>query len=103
MKTTITLYDSDSYRSRCVPENLVKMIKWLTGLLEEVPSEHHDNVTIEFDSYDDTSPVSCLVAYDREETEPERIAREERELDLKKRLEEREREHFAKLKAKFEP
>ena len=103
MRTIIKLYDSSNWNSNSPPTQATEFVHWLTAMLEEVPSELQEDVDIEMETYEHTEEVTVTVSYAREETEAERVAREEAVLAEQKLREKREREQFEKLKAKFEP
>jgi erythromycin esterase-like protein len=105
----ITIYDTKNSRGQLNwrPDNVVELIKWLTAKLEEVPSEYHDAVMIQFtggaDIYGENSDVDELIYYFRPPTQEEieadledaRLRKEKREAD--------ERKQYEELKAKFDP
>ena len=100
----IELHNSAEYRHmNARPDYLPELIQWLTAKLEEVPSEYHEHVLVEFTSSEHTCDVEECIYYFRPPTQEEieadledaRLRKEKREAD--------ERRQYEELKAKFDP
>ena len=95
----ITLYS----KTDDLPENVTKLIDWLDGLLDAVPSDLRKDVEIDICSWD-----GCLetdIGYDRPETDSEMSARAEASEQAKEKRrmkqETAERAQLAELKRKY--
>jgi hypothetical protein len=89
---------------------LADFIKEMTALLNSIPEEHRDDAMFDLDVDDDyyggSSTVTTTVYYDRLETDAEVTEREaaaRRSAEESRRYnEQRERQIYEQLKAKFE-
>jgi hypothetical protein len=100
----IELHNSNNYRQmNARPDDLPSLIQWLTSKLEEVPSEFHDSVSVEFNSNEGTCDVEECIYYFRPPTQEEITADLEDARIRKEKLESDERKKYEELKAKFEP
>lgn len=99
MKKKITIYEDHLYRAD-YPSNLSKMIVWLQAILDKVPQEYQDSVTI--DTATGEYNVYVSVSYEREETEEEKEARMSCEKVLATKRENLEWKQYNLLKKKFD-
>ena len=103
MTTKITLYNSWDYKFYGLPESLPELIERLTNILEDVPTELHDEVVCEFNTEEESSSVDIEIYYYREETPEEEAKRLNAEAVVLQAHKERKRREYEKLKSEFEP
>ena len=113
-KIRVDLIDRSVYGSIIDEQNyctdkIVDVIAWLQGLLTAVPEESRNESYIDFRVFTeyDLGNIEMSVYYMRDETDAERDARIRRHdeivRDAAAAQESKDREEFARLKAKFEP
>ena len=103
MTTKIVLYNNWEERFKGLPEILPDLIQRLTNILEDVPTELHDEVVCEFSTEEESSWVDVDIYYVREETPEEEAKRLNAEAAVLQAHKERKRREYEKLKSEFEP
>jgi hypothetical protein len=92
MDILITLYDS-ARSAAGYPESLPEFIEWLQSILETVPAEYRDSVTVEITSREEYSARIEISYYrpataeeERERIEKDRTRRQKEMDHLRKRM-----------------
>ena len=104
IQVRIQIYDSE-YKSD-PPENLFEYIEWLEDMVNSIPKEHRGTAKIETDvdgDYIDNSAYSfTTINYWRDETVEEMNDRLIQETIRNRKLDDKERREYERLKAKYD-
>ncbi len=95
-----SLVDGEEYE-----DNLTGVIEWLNDILQQIPEEHRDDVTIHVESeagYEGEHHAEIEIYYWRAETDQERKIREHEEGFRRSLQELEERATFERLKRKYQ-
>jgi len=103
---TVKIFDQEQYGgSDWPPGDAIKFVEWFTEKVSSIPEDHRKKAKIELDSsngYEGISYVRIKIHYNREETDLEMMAREEKERYAREETKRRDLAMLSALKAKYE-